>query len=133
MRPPASLCVIPPQALNWRSEIKRQLTQRPAAKEKYFLTVIALAFLAGVIIAIGVYVAWLRGILPPALSGGASALALFFCPPYILTIAVGPMADAQLMAVVTAFSLVSGNGFLYAGVAAGLYFVVKLILNRKPA
>ncbi len=58
-------------------------------------------------------------------------MALLFCPPYILTIAVGPMADAQLMAAVTAFSIVSGNGFLYAGVAAGLYYVAKLLLNRK--
>ncbi len=60
-------------------------------------------------------------------------MALFFCPPYILTIAVGPMADAQLMAIVTASSIVFGNGFLYAGIAAGLYFVTKLILDRKHA
>ena len=92
-----------------------------------------LAFFAGVAIAIGVYVAWVRGILPPALSGGVSAVALFFCPPYILTIAVGPMADAQLMAAVTAGSIVFGNGFLYAGVAAGGYFVAKLAMKRKSA
>jgi hypothetical protein len=116
-----------------KAEIRTQLAQPPAAKEKYFLSVIALAFFAGVAIAIGVYAAWLRGVLPPALSGGASVAALFFCPPYILTIAVGPMADAQLMAVVTASSIVFGNGFLYAGIAAGLYFVAKLILNRKHA
>jgi hypothetical protein len=109
------------------------VAQPRAPKEKYFLAILALAFFAGVTIALGVYVAWLRGILPPALSGGASAMALFFCPPYILTMAVGPMADAQLMAVVTASSIVFGNGFLYAGVAAGLYFVAKLVLNRKHA
>jgi hypothetical protein len=87
----------------------------------------------GVAIAIGVYVAWSRGILPPAFHGAAAAAALFFCPPYILTIAVGPMADAQLMAAVTVFSIVSGNGFLYAGVAAGGYYVTKLIMKRKHA
>ncbi len=84
-------------------------------------------------IAIGVYLGWVRGILPPALSGGVSAVVLLFCPPYILTIAVGPMADAQLMAVVTASSIVFGNGFLYAGVAAGAYFVAKLMMKRKAA
>ncbi len=116
-----------------RVEIPTQVVQPPALRDKYFLTVLSLAFFVGVAIAIGVYVAWVRGILPPALSGGVSAVALLFCPPYILTIAVGPMADAQLMAAVTVGSIVFGNGFLYAGVAAGLYYVVRLILNRKHA
>ena len=30
-------------------------------------------------------------------------------------------------------SIVSGNGFLYAGVAAGGYYVTKLIMKRKQA
>lgn len=128
-----SLCVIPAEALNLKVEITTKLAQPSAPKEKYFLAVLILAFLTGVAIAIGVYVAWGRGILPPALSGGISSLALFLCPPYILTIAVGPVADAQLMAAVTASSIVLGNGFLYAGVSAGLYYVVKLMLNRKQA
>jgi hypothetical protein len=38
-----------------------------------------------------------------------------------------------LMAAVTVFSIVSGNGFLYAGVAAGGYYVTKLIMKRKHA
>jgi hypothetical protein len=116
-----------------RVEIPTQVAQAPVAKDKYFPAVLSLAFFAGVAIAIGVYAAWLRGILPPALSGGFSPVALFFCPPYILTIAVGPMADAQLMAVVTASSIVFGNGFLYAGVAAGIYFVAALLMKRKHA
>ena len=114
-------------------EIPTQVAEPPAPKDKYFLIVLSLAFCAGVAIAIGVYVAWSRGILPPAFHGSAAAVALFFCPPYILTIAVGPMADAQLMAAVTVFSIVSGNGFLYAGVAAGGYYVTKLIMKRKQA
>jgi hypothetical protein len=129
----ASLCVIAAEALNSRVEIPTQVAQPPATKEKYFLAVLSLAFFAGLAIAIGIYIAWSRGILPPAFHGSAAAVALFFCPPYILTIAVGPTANADLMAAVTAFSIVSGNGFLYAGVAAGLYHVVRLVMKRKPA
>lgn len=128
-----SRCVIPVQALHLNVEIKTEVDRPPATKEKYFFAVLSLTFLAGVAIAIGVYSAWLRGVLPAALSGGISWVALFFCPPYIMTVAVGPMADPELMAVVMAISIVFGNGFLYAGVGAGLYYVAKLLFSRRHA
>ena len=84
-------------------------------------------------IAIGVYLAWRGGLLPPAFSGPASAAALFFCPPYILSFAVGSMADAELMMAVTAGAIVLANGFLYAGVAAGGYYLVTMMMKRKRA
>lgn len=82
-------------------------------------------------IAIGVYFAWTRGILPPAFHGAGSAVALFFCPPYILSIAVGPTANADLMEIVTAGTIVFANGFLYSGVAAGLYHLVASRMRRQ--
>lgn len=87
----------------------------------------------GVAIAIGIYIAWRHGSLAPAFSGPASAIALLFCPPYILSIAVGPMANADLMMAVTAGSIVLGNGFLYAGVAAGAYYVATMMMKRRRA
>jgi hypothetical protein len=92
-----------------------------------------MAFAAGVAIAIGVFLAWRRGLLPPAFSSPASAVALLFCPPYILSIAVGPMAEANLIMAVTAGAIVLGNGFLYAGVAAGGYYVAAMIGKRTRA
>lgn len=129
----ADKCVIPAEALNWKQEITTQVAQPAGAKDKHLAIVIALSFVIGIAVAIGVYMGWSRGLLPPALHGFASAVALLFCPPYILTIAVGPMADAQLMAAVTAGSIVFGNGFLYAGVVAGAYHLVTLLSRRRHA
>lgn len=84
-------------------------------------------------IAIGVYLAWSRGILAPAFHGFASAVALFFCPPFILSVAVGPTANADLMLIVTVGTIVFANGFLYAGVAAGAYHLVALVMRRRRA
>ena len=81
-------------------------------------------------IALGIYFAWIHGVIAPAFNGPLSMAALFICPPYILSIAVGPMAEADLMQVVLAGTIVFANGFLYAGVAAGAYYVFTLVFKR---
>jgi hypothetical protein len=107
-----------------------ELTQNPP-KENHLLTVLSLAFVLGMAVAIGVYLAWSHGVLLAAFHSPASAIALFFCPPFILSIAVGPTADADLALVLLVSAMVLANAFLYAGVAAGGYFVVNLM--RKGA
>jgi hypothetical protein len=82
-------------------------------------------------VAIGIYLAWSKGILPPAFHGFASMLALSVCPPFILSIAVGPTAEAEVMAVVTAGTIVFANGILYAGVGAGAFYVFGLLRKRR--
>jgi hypothetical protein len=114
-----------------KQEIASPLAKSPAPQDKHLLTVLLLAFVLGMAIAIGVYMAWRRGLLAPAFSGPASAVALLLCPPYILSIAVGPMADADLIMAVTAGAIVLGNGFLYAGVAAGGYYLATMRMKRK--
>jgi drug/metabolite transporter (DMT)-like permease len=106
------------------------LTQLPARKENHLVTVLSLAMVLGMAVAIAIYLAWSRGMLAPAFHGAVSMVALFVCPPYILSIAVGPTAEADLMSVVTAGTIVFANGFLYAGVAAGAYYVFTLLGKR---
>jgi hypothetical protein len=103
----------------------------PPKKENYLLTVLSLAFVAGMAIAFGIYFAWMHGVLPTAFHGAASMAALLICPPFILSIAVGPTAEAEVMQVVVAGTIVFANGFLYAGVAAGAYYVFTLVRRRQ--
>jgi hypothetical protein len=114
-----------------KEEITSQLAAPVSSKENYLMTVISLAFVAGMAIAIGIYFAWTHGAIPPAFNGPISMAALFVCPPYILSIAVGPTAEADLMQVVVAGSIVSANGFLYAGVAAGAYYLFTLVFKGE--
>ena len=81
-------------------------------------------------IALGIYFGWTHGVIPPAFNGPLSMAALFVCPPYILSIAVGPTAEADLMQVLVAATMVFANGFLYAGVAAGAYYLFTLLFKR---
>ncbi len=106
------------------------LTQPPERKENHLVTILSLAMVLGMAVALAIYLAWSHGMLAQAFQTPASMLALFVCPPYILSIAVGPTAEADLMAVVTAGTIVFANGFLYAGVAAGAYYVFTLMAKR---
>ena len=98
-----------------------------AAKENYLLTVLSISFVLGMAIAIGVYLGWKSGVIAPGLHGAVSALALLLCPPFILSFAVGPSPDSGLALTLIVGTLVFANGFLYAGVASGGYFVVTLM------
>ena len=112
-------------------EIPKPVAHPIPPKENHLLTVLSLAFVLGMVVAIGVYLAWSKGVLPAAFHGFASMLALFVCPPFILSIAVGPTAEADVMAVVTAGTIFFANGFLYAGVAAGAFYAFELLRKRR--
>jgi hypothetical protein len=113
--------------------LRTTVVPQPTPKENYLVLVLSLAFVAGMAVAIGVYLAWSRGVLPPAFQGASSLVALFFCPPFILSIAVGPTANADLVLVLIVGTIVFANGFLYAGVAAGLYHLVTLMRKTRRA
>ena len=121
------------KALHWKQEITTELTAPVSSKENYLMTVVSLAFVVGMAIALGIYFGWTHGVIPPAFNGAVSLVALFVCPPYILSIAIGPTAEAELMQVVLAGTIVFANGFLYAGVAAGAYYVFTLVFKRKAS
>ena len=119
------------QSTTLNEEITTQLAAPPSIKENHLLTVLSLAFVAGMAIALGIYFGWTHGAIPPAFSGPVSLAVLFVCPPFILSIAAGPTAEAELMRVLLAATMVFANGFLYAGVAAGAYYVFTLMFKRK--
>lgn len=104
---------------------------RSTPEENHLVIVLSLATVLGMAVAIGIYMGWQHGVIPPALNGPASMVALFFCPPYILSIIVGPTAEAELMDIVVAGSIVIANAFLYAGVAAGGYYLVTMAFKPK--
>jgi len=64
--------------------------------------------------------------------GFLSAIALIVCPPYVLSLVIGPTPDSDLVLVLTVGTIVFANAFLYAGVAAGGYFVFTLT-GKKTA
>ena len=81
-------------------------------------------------VAIGVYVAWRSGAIAAGFHNALSALSLFVCPPFILSLAVGPAPDALALTLIVG-TIVFANAFLYAGTAAGGYFVVSVILKSR--
>ena len=107
------------------------MAQQSAGKENYLLTVLSVAFVLGIAVAIAVYVAWSRGVLAAPGQGLSSVIGLLFCPPFILTVAVGPTAEPDLASVLVVGAIIFANACLYAGVAAGGYYVVELMVRRR--
>lgn len=91
-----------------------------------FLMVLAIAFLAGMSVALGIYFWWRSD--PSAFTSHVAlrSLALVACPPFILAGVVGPGPEAGLTLVLMVGTIIFANGFLYAGVAAGGYFLFTL-------
>ncbi len=82
-------------------------------------------------VAVAVYLAWKFGAIAPGLHSVLSAVALLVCPPFILSAVVGPTPDSDLALTLVVGTIVFANGFLYAGVAAGIYAVIAVILRGK--
>jgi len=107
------------------------MAQRPAGKENHLVTVVSLGFVLGMAVAIGIYLAWRSGAIAPAFHNALSILSLCVCPPFVLSFAVGPAPDAGLALTLIVGTIVFANGFLYAGVAAGGYFLVTLMMRKE--
>ena len=91
----------------------------------------SLSFVLGMAVALGVYLFWRvhAGQLPSLFS----VLALVTCPPFILAVATGSNPDSGLAVALTAGTIVFANACLYAGVAAGLYFLFTVIRKQGPS
>jgi len=101
------------------------------SKENHLVTALSLSFVLGMAVAVGVYLAWSHGVIGPAFSGFASSAALLVCPPFILSVAMGPMANADLGMALMVGSVVFANAFLYAGFAALGYWVVTITSKKR--
>jgi hypothetical protein len=107
------------------------VTQRPANKEKYLVTVLSISFVLGMGVAVAVYAVWRSGAIAPGFPSALGVLSLFVCPPFVLSFAVGAAPDAGLALALIVGTIVFANAFLYAGVAAGGYFVVSIMMKNK--
>ena len=107
------------------------IAQPSKPKDKHLKAVLFGSFGLGMAVAVGVYLAWRLHAVPPGLYGLFTAAALLVCPPFILSFAVGPTPDSDLAFVLVVGTIVFANAFLYAGVAAGGYFVVTTVGKRK--
>jgi hypothetical protein len=108
---------------------RKATSKHDVAATDAFLMVLAIAFLAGMSVALGIYFWWRSD--PSAFASHAAlrALALATCPPFVLAGVVGPGPEAGLTLVLMVGTIIFANGFLYAGVAAGGYFLFTL--NRR--
>lgn len=102
-------------------------------KETYLVVVLSLSAVLGIVVAIAVYFGWVAHAILPGLDHPLTVLALVLCPPFILSVIVAPAPDSALVFVLVVGTIVFANAFLYAGVAAGLYFVVSRLITPKTA
>jgi hypothetical protein len=100
-------------------------------RENYLVTVLSLSLVLGMAVAVAVYFGWTSGVIPPSLGHPLTVLALVACPPFVLSLVVSPHPESGLALTLVVGTIVFANAFLYSGVAAGLYFVVTVMVRRK--
>jgi hypothetical protein len=110
-------------------------SQRPAlkppisGKDEQLLTTLSFAMVLGMVVALAFCGVWKFH--PALLRGSLQYVALTLCPSFLLFTVLGDF-DNLLAVVMTIGTIVLANGFLYAGAAAGLYFVVtRFLVVRK--
>jgi hypothetical protein len=107
------------------------VAQPSEPKDKHLKGVLLGSFGLGMAVALVVYFAWRRHLVPPDLYGMFSAIALSVCPPFVLSFAIGPAPDSNLALGLVVGTIVFANAFLYAGVAAGGYAVATMLLRGR--
>ena len=95
------------------------------------MTVLSLSFVLGMAVALAVYFLWRVNVGALHSQGFLSAIALIVCPPYVLSLVIGPTPDSDLALVLVVGTIVFANAFLYSGAAAGGYFIFTVIAKNK--
>ena len=111
-----------------RSEALIRVSQK---KDQHLLLVLALSFLLGMVMALAVYFSWSLHLVPPDMQSFFRNGSLVVCPPFLLVYVLGATTSSDFALVLTVGTIIFANAFLYAGVAAGLYFVVTVLIGRK--
>ena len=96
------------------------------------VTVLSLSFVLGMAVALAVYFGWRLNVGGLQTHGFLTAIALIVCPPFVLSLVIGPTSDSDLVLALVVGTIVFANAFLYAGVAAGGYFIFTLT-GKKTA
>ncbi len=63
--------------------------------------------------------------------GFFSAAALALCPPFVLAMVFGPAPGSDFAMVLISGTIVFANAVLYAGFAAGIYFIATVVARRR--
>jgi len=110
-----------------------QVVQRSGSKENVFIIVLSLSMVLGMAVGVAVFYWWTSGAIAPGLQHPLTDLALLFCPPFILSLTIAPAPDPGFAWALVVGTTVFANGFLYAGGASFLYFIVITIRRRMKA
>ncbi len=95
------------------------------------MIVLCLSFVLGMAVALAIYFAWRSNAGVLQAHNLLTAIALILCPPYVLSLVIGPTPDSDLALVLVTGTIVLANAFLYAGAAAGGYFIFSVIAKKK--
>ena len=87
------------------------------------------SFVLGLAMGLAVYLFWRSH--AANLQSASRAAALMVCPPFVLSYAISSAPDSAFAVVLGVATIVLANGFLYAGVAAGIYAVATLLAARR--
>ncbi len=93
--------------------------------------VLSLSFVLGMAVALAVYFAWRLNMGALQAHSFLTAIALIICPPYVLSLVIGPAPDSALALVLVTGTIVFANAFLYAGAAAGGYFIFTVMTKKR--
>lgn len=94
------------------------------------MVLVALAFLAG--LAVAVALCWMWRDHPGAISSQMRVAAVAVCPPFLLAQILEDTAETTLTLFMTVSTIVFANGFLYAGLASFVYFLVTAFFSKDP-
>lgn len=101
----------------------------PSTKgDRRFIIVMIFSFLLGMLVALAAFVLW--RLHAAAWQPLWTIATLVVCPPFILSYAIGAIQDSAFAIVLGVSTILLANGFLYAGVAAGIYTVFTLLAKR---
>jgi hypothetical protein len=107
------------------------LTQSQKTDNANLAMVLSLSFVLGMAVALAVYFAWRLNAGELQAHGFLTAIGLIICPPFVLSLVIGPIPDSDLALVLVVGTIVFANAFLYAGAAAGGYFIFTLITKKS--
>lgn len=107
------------------------MSASPANKNKPYLTVLLLAFVLGLAVAVTLCAVWRYH--PDVFSAQARVAAIAVCPPFLLAGILEATADSTLAVIMTVGTIIFANGFLYAGLASFAYFLMTVFLHKRTS
>jgi hypothetical protein len=106
-----------------------RMSSTSANKNKPFLTILILAFALGLAVAVVLCAIWRYH--PQVFNTQMRVAAIVVCPAFLLAGVLEATVDNTLALIITVGTIIFSNGFLYAGLASFIYFLMTVFL-RKP-